>query len=280
MLSSTVAADHNLAALHEAIAATVPERDCIIWRDRRLSWAEVTDRTRRLAAVLRDHGLGIDGSLDACAPWESPHSHVALYLHNGNEYLEGLLGAAKARTAAVNINYRYVADELRYVLRRQRRHGHPLPRRLRRHPGGGAAERPVVPPAPPGGRRLRGRRCCPGRSATRTPSGRAPPPCPPTSPRTTSTSSTPGAPPACRRGCSGAQGDFLATCLGVSETTEELLARAARSSLRNLPAPPFMHGAAHWNAISGWLAGGAVVIQDDPRRLDPVDILETARASG
>ena len=43
--------EFNLAALHEAIAATIPERECIVFRDRRLSWADVTDRTRRLAAL-------------------------------------------------------------------------------------------------------------------------------------------------------------------------------------------------------------------------------------
>ncbi len=36
-----------------------------------------------------------------------------------------------------------------------------------------------------------------------------------------------------------------------------------------------MHGAAHWNALSAWLAGGTVVIQDDPTRLDPADLLAT-----
>src|SRR5215204_3444670 len=106
----------NLAAVHEAIAATIPERECIVWRDRRLTWAEVTDRTRRFAAVLADAGLGCHGRLADLDGWASPHDHVALYLHNGNEYLEGLLGAAKARCAGVNVNYRYVAEELRYVL--------------------------------------------------------------------------------------------------------------------------------------------------------------------
>ena len=40
---------------------------------------------------------------------------MALYLYNGNEYLEGMLGAVKARAASFNVNYRYVADELRYL---------------------------------------------------------------------------------------------------------------------------------------------------------------------
>ena len=48
----------NLALIHEAIAAAVPDRECIVWRDRRLTWATVTERTRRLANLLLEHGLG------------------------------------------------------------------------------------------------------------------------------------------------------------------------------------------------------------------------------
>ena len=44
--------DLNLATAHEAIAAAIPDRECIVFRDRRLTWAEVTDRTRRLANAL------------------------------------------------------------------------------------------------------------------------------------------------------------------------------------------------------------------------------------
>ena len=48
----------NLARLHEAIAETIPDRECVVFRDRRLSWAEFTERSRRLAAVLSEAGLG------------------------------------------------------------------------------------------------------------------------------------------------------------------------------------------------------------------------------
>jgi acyl-CoA synthetase (AMP-forming)/AMP-acid ligase II len=118
----TGAGDHNVAALHEAIAAAVPERECVVAGGVRRTWADVTGRTRRLAAVLADAGIGLrrppggDGGPEVAEPWRSPHDHVALYLHNGHEYLEGMLGAWKARAAAVNVNYRYVATELAYVL--------------------------------------------------------------------------------------------------------------------------------------------------------------------
>jgi fatty-acyl-CoA synthase len=68
------------------------------------------------------------------------------------------------------------------------------------------------------------------------------------------------------------QGDFLEAALGIARPLEELAAAAPRSSLRALPAAPFMHGAAHWNALSAWLGGGTVLIQDHPERLDPADI--------
>ncbi len=36
-----------------------------------------------------------------------------------------------------------------------------------------------------------------------------------------------------------------------------------------------MHGAAHWNALSCWIAGGTVIIQDHPEHVDPADVLDT-----
>ena len=51
--------EFNLARVHEAIAAAIPDRECIVFRDRRLSWADVTDRTRRLANVLGDAGSAL-----------------------------------------------------------------------------------------------------------------------------------------------------------------------------------------------------------------------------
>ena len=102
--------------IHEAIAERVPERECLIFRDRRLLWRDVTERTRRLADVLRSHGLGCHTERDRLENWESGQDHVALYLYNGNEYLESMLGAYKARAVPVNVNYRYVEEELVYLL--------------------------------------------------------------------------------------------------------------------------------------------------------------------
>ncbi|MGH9274651.1 MAG: AMP-binding protein, partial [Acidimicrobiales bacterium] len=269
----------NLAAVHEAIAAAIPDRECIVWRDRRLTWAQVTDRSRRLAALLRAHGMGSHGSLGDCEPWASPHDHVALYLHNGNEYLEALLGAAKARCVGVNVNYRYVAEELHHVL------ADSAATAIVYHGAFAATLAEVLPSLP----HLRllvqvddgdGTPLLPGAVAYEAALAAATP----TPPEELSpddlyilyTGGTTGLP----KGVLWRQADFLAACLGIAETTDELVEAATTGSLRALPAPPFMHGAAHWNALSAWVSGGTVVIQDDPVRLDPADVLDTVAREG
>jgi 3-oxocholest-4-en-26-oate---CoA ligase len=106
----------NLAQVHEAVSAVNPDRPAIIWGDRRWTYAELTDRTRRFANALLARGIGVQRERDGLAGHESGHDHVALYLHNGNEYLEAMLGSFKARAAPFNVNYRYVAEELQYLL--------------------------------------------------------------------------------------------------------------------------------------------------------------------
>jgi 3-oxocholest-4-en-26-oate---CoA ligase len=281
MAVTEIAQELNLAALHERIAAAVPDRDCLLWRDRRLSWAEVTDRTRRLAALLADAGLGHRRPLAACAGHESPQDHVALYLHNGNEYLEGMLGAMKARCAPVNVNYRYVAEELRYVL------ADSGARAIVYHGAFAPTLTEVLPDLP----ELRvllqvdddsGAPLLPGaldyEAALAGSEARVPQGLDPDDLYVLYTGGTTGMP----KGVLWRQADFLAACLGVRESAEELVTRAVTrgDGLRVLPAPPFMHGAAHWNALSAWVAGGAVVVQDRPEHLDPVDIWATVERHG
>src|SRR5215207_237320 len=112
--------DFNIAVLQQEIACAVPDRECIVWRDVRRSWAEVAERARRLANVLLDRGLGVHGDPRAAEAWESPHDHLGLYLYNGPEFLESLLGAHLARLAPFNVNYRYVGSELSQLLQEAR----------------------------------------------------------------------------------------------------------------------------------------------------------------
>ncbi len=93
----------NMADVWEMAADAVPEREALVVGARRLTYAELEDRANRLAHHLSGLGIG-------------PGDHVALYLENSTEYLETMLAAWKLRAVTVNVNHRYVADELAYLL--------------------------------------------------------------------------------------------------------------------------------------------------------------------
>ena len=114
--AGTAAAEQfTLAAVNETVAAAVPDREAIVFGDRRITFGDLAERTRRLASYLHSRGLGAHTERSELEAHESGQDHLALYLYNGNEYIEGMLGAYKARVAPFNVNYRYVAEELRYL---------------------------------------------------------------------------------------------------------------------------------------------------------------------
>ena len=96
--------EFNLADLWERVADTVPDHEALVVRrppphaSPRPTSAPTGSRTTSPA-----HGIGAG-------------DHVALYLYNGTEYLEAMLAAFKLRAVPINVNYRYVEDELRYLL--------------------------------------------------------------------------------------------------------------------------------------------------------------------
>ena len=108
--------EFNIAEVFAAVAAANPDRDCIVFGDRRFSFARTDERARRFARALLAWGLGAHRERSELAPHESGQSHLGLYMANCNEFLEAMLGAYKARVAPFNVNYRYVADELVYLL--------------------------------------------------------------------------------------------------------------------------------------------------------------------
>ena len=94
--------EFNLADLFERVADTVPDRLALVAGDRRLTYRELDDRATAFARYLVDVGV-------------RPGSHVGIYSYNRAEWVEAMLGCYKARAVPVNVNYRYVADELRYL---------------------------------------------------------------------------------------------------------------------------------------------------------------------
>ena len=125
--SSTVEGDpseqFNLAKVFDTLVASVGDRECVVWKDRRLSYGQLAERSRRLASYLLGKGLGVRVDRDGLAGHESGQDHVGLALYNGNEYLESMLGGYRARGAPFNVNYRYVGEELRYLFNDARPRG-------------------------------------------------------------------------------------------------------------------------------------------------------------
>jgi len=107
----------NLAKLQEAIAEAIPDVECFVFGEKRITWKTFNDRSRRLASFFRSKGIGLHTERDSLENWQSGHDHIALYLHNCNEYLESMMAAFKCRASSVNVNYRYQKEELIYLLK-------------------------------------------------------------------------------------------------------------------------------------------------------------------
>ena len=92
----------NIADLFEHAADAVPERLAIACGDAEITYRELEARSNQLAHYLAAAGVG-------------PGDHVGIYGRNSIELIEAFLACYKLRAIAVNINYRYVEAELRYL---------------------------------------------------------------------------------------------------------------------------------------------------------------------
>ena len=106
----------TVPAAADAVAAVIGDREFIIQGDRRFTYAQIVERSNRLAAYLHSRGLGCHTERHQLAGHEVGQDLLGIYAHNGPEYVEGMLGAWRARVAPFNVNYRYVKSELQYLL--------------------------------------------------------------------------------------------------------------------------------------------------------------------
>jgi acyl-CoA synthetase (AMP-forming)/AMP-acid ligase II len=260
--------EYNLADLWERVADTVPDRDALVCGDTRLTYAAADERIDRLAHFLTDAGVAAG-------------DHVALYLHNGVEYLEGMLAAFKIRAVPVNVNYRYVEEELLYLFNDadakavvfHREFAPKLAAVRDRVPSlsvfvsvddGSAADveglaattyADALAAGAPG-------RDHPARSADDL--------------YILYTGGTTGMP----KGVMWRHEDIFFGAFGGGDfggnaiaTPEQIAEKAVAGRTRCLPACPFMHGTAHWMAFTTLYSGGTVIISPD-RRFDPVRLWE------
>src|ERR1700757_1737463 len=110
------ATQFTVPAVAKAVAATIPDRELVIRGGQRYSYAQVIERSNRLATYLHSRGLGCHTQRSALAGHEVGQDLLGLYAYNGNEFVEALLGAFQARVAPFNVNFRYVKSELQYLL--------------------------------------------------------------------------------------------------------------------------------------------------------------------
>ncbi len=276
----------DLSSVFGTVARAVPDQTFLVWRDRRYTYAEFDKRVDGFAHFLVSAGLGVHTERDALSGHESGQDHLGIYLRNGNEYLESMIGSYRARVAPYNVSFRYVEEELVYLLNDSKARalvynaefaprvaairdrapnlqvliqvadesGHEL------LPGAVDYEAAVGTPAPAGG--------LPEASGDDL--------------YILYTGGTTGMP----KGVLWRQHDiFLSSMGGRPFGSDQALgsyaeladkARTAGGALGMLMIPPFMHGAAQWAAYNAITMGGKIVIPDDVERLRPADVLRLA----
>ncbi|SEM19008.1 Acyl-CoA synthetase (AMP-forming)/AMP-acid ligase II [Rhodococcus maanshanensis] len=92
----------NIADFVEHSIDLNPERVALLDSDREITYAQLEERTNRLAHYLQDHGV-------------KPGDKVGIYSRNTIEAIEAMVAVFKARAVMVNVNYRYVENELQYI---------------------------------------------------------------------------------------------------------------------------------------------------------------------
>ena len=275
----------DLSTVFSTVAQTVGDQTFLVWRDLRLTYRDVDTRVDGFAHYLVSAGLGVHTERDRLAGHESGQDHLGIYLRNGNEYLESMIGSYRARVAPFNVSYRYVEEELLYLLtdshaRAVIYHAEFAPRV--------AAIRDRLPNltvliqvADESGNEL-----LPGavdyETILKTPAPEVMPTPSGDDLYILYTGGTTGMP----KGVLWRQHDIFLSSMGGrpfgSDTFlgsyRELAERAANSGggLSMMMIPPFMHGAAQWAAYNAVTMGGKLVIPDDVVRMRPDNVLTLA----
>ena len=278
------ATQFTVPAAADAVAAVIGDREFIIQGDRRYTYAQIVERSNRLAAYLHSRGLGCKTERSELAGHEVGQDLLGIYAYNGPEYVEAMLGAWRARVAPFNVNYRYVKSELQYLLTDSGATA------LLYH----AAFAPRVAEVLPYLKNLRvliqiaddsGNDLVHGAVDYESivASGASQPP--PVEPSPDDlyvlyTGGTTGMP----KGVLWRAHDIFMTSFGgrslytgdVIGSLEEIAKGAAESpGTKLMVLPPLMHGAAQWAVFTAMNTGQSVVLSSVTSRLDPDDVVDT-----
>jgi fatty-acyl-CoA synthase len=278
-----VPVEFDFPTVNEAIAAAVPDREALVFRDRRLTHAQLAERSRRLANYLLSRGVRVERERSELAGHESGQDHLALYLYNGNEYVEGMLGAWKSRMAPLNVNYRYVEEELLYLFENSRARALLYHAEFAPHVAAVRERLPkleiLIQVADGSGHDL-----LPGAVDYEEALAGASADTPAVTPSPDDlyilyTGGTTGMP----KGVLWRSADIFIAAMGgrrpggdESESVEEIAERVAASPIRHtVIGPPLMHGAAQWTGFIMMHAGMTLCFPSIPEKLDGHDFLST-----
>lgn len=272
-----------------AVAAAIPDRDLIIQGDRRFSYAQILDRSYRLANYLHSRGLGCHTERSELSGHEAGQDLLGIYAYNGNEFVESLLGSFAARVAPFNVNFRYVKQELQYLLADAGAsaliyHAEFAPR---------VAE---ILPDLPGLRVLiqiaddSGNQLLDGAVDYEEALASATPDAPPVEHSPDDlyvlyTGGTTGMP----KGVLWRQADIFMTSFGGRDlvtgqpvgSVDDVVARVtAGPGTKLMVLPPLMHGAAQWSVMTALTTGQSVVFPSTVQRLDADEVVRTVEREG
>jgi 3-oxocholest-4-en-26-oate---CoA ligase len=265
----------SLPAVFDVLAAAAPDRDMLVWKDTRRTYAEVATRTRNLAAFLARHGIGARRERSELERWECGQATVALLLYNCPEYVESMLGCFRARAVPFNVNQHYRPEEVRSLLDTVGAEAVVYHRALGPLVGEAASGRSLVLVDVDDGSEVS---ALPGSTsfedAAGKPSVAANLPVPsPDDLYLMCTGGTTGSP----KGVLWRQGDIFTAAMGGTEgaSRESLTAKAKAGGGTWFAAPPLMHAAAQWTVFAAIHSGATIVLHDDRARFDARTILET-----
>jgi fatty-acyl-CoA synthase len=266
----------TIGSVFDAVADVVPDRVMSICGERRSTFAESRERTRRLANYLARQGLGAHRERSALQNWECGQDRVALIMHN-DLYPDAVIGCLKARTVPVNVNHYYSAREVGELLNYIR------PAAVIYHRGLGTRFAREL--AKLGAQVLiciddgTGTELLPGAvdfdDAVAQEHTDQPVVASPDDLMMICTGGTTGTP----KGVMWRQGDmYVASLSGADhDTVDEITGRVAAVAAPWFALSPLMHAAGMWTAFSAVLVGIPIVLYDSTKSFDARIALETAQ---
>ncbi|KUI43785.1 acyl-CoA synthetase [Mycobacterium sp. IS-1590] len=280
----SVTTQFTVPAAADTVAAAIGDREFIVQGDRRYTYAQVVERANRLAAFLHSRGLGCHVERSELAGHEVGQDLLGIYAYNGPEYIEGMLGSWRARVAPFNVNYRYVKNELQYLLNDSGASA------LLYHATFAPRIAEVLPDLP----NLRvliqiadesGNDLLDGAVDYESIVGSGTPVLPPIEPSPDDlyvlyTGGTTGMP----KGVLWRQHDIFMTSFGgrnmatgeLITSLDDIAKRVAEGpGTKILTLPPLMHGAAQWAAMTALTTGQTIVFTANPGSLDADEVVET-----